>query len=151
MLYQYLITAETKIYIDATQKKEYKHNTKGSHQTTREQKRKGERKRCIKQLTKWQKEHMHACLLSRVSLPPYGLQPTRLLWLWDSPGKKYWRGFPFPPPGDLHNPRIKPSSPVLAGRFLTTEPLRKPKQKIHINNYVKCKQIKCPNQKTQNG
>ena len=40
---------KTKIYIDATQKKEYKHNTESSHQITREQKRKGERKRCIKQ------------------------------------------------------------------------------------------------------
>ena len=50
-----------------TQKKKLpKHNIKDGHQTTREQKRRGERKRCIKQLTKWQKEHMHACLLSRV-------------------------------------------------------------------------------------
>ena len=74
---------KTKIYIDTTQKKkkEYKHNTKGSHQITREQKRKGERKRCtkasLKQLTKWQKEHVHACLLSHSvvsdSVPPYGL------------------------------------------------------------------------------
>ena len=29
----------------------------------------------------------------------------------------------FPPPGDLPNPGIKPTSPALAGRFLTTEPL----------------------------
>ena len=43
---------------------------------------------------------------------------------------KYWSGLPFPPPGDLPNPGIKPkspASPALAGRFFTTEPLGKPK------------------------
>ena len=39
------------------------------------------------------------------------------------PEHKYWSGLPCPPPGDLSDPRIKPSSPVLAGGFLTTEPL----------------------------
>ena len=37
----------------------------------------------------------------------------------------YWSGLPFPPPGDLPNPAIKPISPVspaLAGEFFTTEP-----------------------------
>ena len=41
----------------------------------------------------------------------------------------YWSGLPFPSPGDLPNPGIKPASPVapvLAGRFLTTEPPGKP-------------------------
>ena len=37
-----------------------------------------------------------------------------------------WSGLPFPPPGDLPEPGIKPSSPALAGRFFTTEPPRKP-------------------------
>ena len=27
-------------------------------------------------------------------------------------GQKYWSGLPFPPPGDLHNPGIEPSSPA---------------------------------------
>jgi len=27
----------------------------------------------------------------------------------------YWSGFPFPPPGDLPHPEIKPTSPALAG------------------------------------
>ena len=31
-----------------------------------------------------------------------------------------WRGLPFPPPGDLPDPRIKPVTPVLASRFFTT-------------------------------
>ena len=37
--------------------------------------------------------------------------------------QEYWSGLPFPPPGDLPNPGIKPaslSSPILAGRFFTT-------------------------------
>ena len=37
--------------------------------------------------------------------------------------QEYWSGLPFPPPGDLHDPGIKPAalaSPALAGRFLTT-------------------------------
>ena len=31
-------------------------------------------------------------------------------------------GLPFPSPGDLPDPGIKPMSPALAGRFFTTEP-----------------------------
>ena len=37
--------------------------------------------------------------------------------------QEYWRGLPFPPPGDLPAPGIKhasPVSPALVGRFLTT-------------------------------
>ena len=40
-------------------------------------------------------------------------------------GQGYWSGFPFPPPGDFPDPgigRLSPATPVLAGRFLTTEP-----------------------------
>ena len=36
----------------------------------------------------------------------------------------YWNGLPFPPPGDLPDPEIKPTSlafPALAGRFFTTK------------------------------
>ena len=40
------------------------------------------------------------------------------------PRQKYWRGLPFPPPGDLYDPGIKLTSPALAGRFFTTEPPR---------------------------
>ena len=42
------------------------------------------------------------------------------------PRQEYWRGLPFPPPGDLPNPGIKPVSPALAGGFFTTEPPEKP-------------------------
>ena len=44
--------------------------------------------------------------------------------------EEYWSGLPFPPPGDLPNPGIKPAcpgSPALAGGFLT----------ISIPNFLK--------------
>ena len=37
--------------------------------------------------------------------------------------QEYWSGLPFPPPGDLPDPGIKPMtlmSPALAGGFFTT-------------------------------
>ena len=37
--------------------------------------------------------------------------------------QEYWSGMPFPSPGDLPNPGIKPTSltsPALAGEFFTT-------------------------------
>ena len=39
------------------------------------------------------------------------------------PGQEYWSGLPFPSPGDLPDPEIKPKSlmsPALAGRLFTT-------------------------------
>ena len=41
-------------------------------------------------------------------------------------GQEYWSGLPFPSPGDFPDPGIKPTSPALAGGFLTTEPPGKP-------------------------
>ena len=35
--------------------------------------------------------------------------------------QEYWSGLPFPSPGDLPGPGIKPVSPTLAGEFFTTE------------------------------
>ena len=43
----------------------------------------------------------------------------------DSPGKNTG-GLPRPPPGDLPNPGIKPSSPKLQGDSLPSEPRGKP-------------------------
>ena len=40
--------------------------------------------------------------------------------------EEQWSGSPFSSPGDLPNPGIEPRSPVLAGRFFTTEPPEKP-------------------------
>ena len=35
--------------------------------------------------------------------------------------QEYWSELPWPPSGDLPDPRIEPTPPALAGRFLTTE------------------------------
>ena len=38
------------------------------------------------------------------------------------PRQEYWSELPFPPPGHLPDPGIKPKSPALAGRIFTTAP-----------------------------
>ena len=40
---------------------------------------------------------------------------------------EYWSGYPFPSPGDLPNPGIKPRSPTLQADSLLAEPQGKPK------------------------
>ena len=43
--------------------------------------------------------------------------------------QEYWRGLPFPPPGDLPDPGIKPTSPAspaFQADSLPSEPSRKP-------------------------
>ena len=40
--------------------------------------------------------------------------------------QEYWRGLPFPSPGDLPNPGIKPRSPALQADSLPFEPAGKP-------------------------
>ena len=42
------------------------------------------------------------------------------------PRQEYWSGLPCPPPGDLPDPEIKPSSHALQADSLPTEPLGKP-------------------------
>ena len=50
------------------------------------------------------------------------------------PRQENWSGLLFLSPGDLSDPRIKPESPALAGRFFTTEPPGNPhKHTFHIN------------------
>ena len=36
--------------------------------------------------------------------------------------QEYWRGLPFPSPGDLPNPGIEPGSPTLQADSLLSEP-----------------------------
>ena len=38
------------------------------------------------------------------------------------PRQEHWSGLPFPLPGELSNPGIKPASPALADGFFTSEP-----------------------------
>ena len=40
--------------------------------------------------------------------------------------QEYWNQLPYPSPGDLPDPGIKPASPALAGRFFSIEPPGKP-------------------------
>jgi len=40
--------------------------------------------------------------------------------------QEYWSGLPFPSPGDLPNPGIKPGSPALQADSLLSEPPEKP-------------------------
>ena len=42
--------------------------------------------------------------------------------------QEYWSGLPFPSPGDLPNPGIKPGSPALQADALPSEPPGKPKK-----------------------
>ena len=72
---------------------------------------------------------VHACMLSRSvlsdSLHSQGLWLARLLCPWDFPRQEYWSGLPFPPPGDLPHPGIKPmspASPALQVDSFTAEP-----------------------------
>ena len=46
------------------------------------------------------------------------------------PRQEYWSGLPFPSPGNLPNPGIKPIFSALAGGFFTTEPPGKPHRDI---------------------
>ena len=70
---------------------------------------------------------MWACSVLSDSLWPRGLYLSGSFVL--GLLQEYWRGLPFPPPGDLPDPGIEPSSlssPALAGRFFATEPPGKP-------------------------
>ena len=42
--------------------------------------------------------------------------------------QEYWRGLPFPSPGDLPDPGIEPRSPTFQADALTSEPPGKPIQ-----------------------
>ena len=44
--------------------------------------------------------------------PPLSMQISR---------QEYWRGFPFPSPGDLPDPGIEPGSPILQADSLPSE------------------------------
>ena len=70
---------------------------------------------------------VHACVLSSFSHvqlfeSPWTVAHQASLSMGCS-RQEYWSGLPCPPPGELPNPRIKPSSltlPALAGGFFTT-------------------------------
>ena len=57
----------------------------------------------------------------RLSWDPVDCNPPGPLSM-EFSGQEYWSGLPFPSPGDLPDPGIKPMSSALAGGFFTTEP-----------------------------
>ena len=57
--------------------------------------------------------------------------------------QEYWSGLPFPSPGSLPNPEIKPvspASPALAGGFFTTESPKQPtlSHVAYSRKYTQC-------------
>ena len=61
--------------------------------------------------------------------------------------QEYRTGLPFPSPGDLPNPGIKPRSPTLRADFLPSEPPGKliKKDRIHIHILMSAKSLRsCP-------
>ena len=59
--------------------------------------------------------------------------------------QEYWSGLPFPSPGDLPNPAIKPGSPALEADALTSEPPDGLPQilsfTLHLNKSLKFKRL----------
>ena len=55
--------------------------------------------------------------------------------------QEYWSGLPFPSPGDLPDPGIKPRSPALQADALTSEPPGKPIEDptvIYVREFFLC-------------
>ena len=74
-------------------------------------------------------------------LQPHGLEPTKLLCPWDSPGKN--TGLPCPPPGDLPDPGselVFPMSPALWADSFTAEYLTPNRIRMILFPYLKTQQ-----------
>jgi len=57
---------------------------------------------------------------------------------------EYWSGEPFPSPGDLPNPGIKPRPPALQADSLPAELQRKPDLGVILDKYILQKdQLSC--------
>ena len=52
---------------------------------------------------------------------------------WGFSRQEYWSGLPFPSPGDLPNPGIKPRSPALQVNSLPSKPPRKPNLSVLVS------------------
>ena len=72
-------------------------------------------------------DHQGNCQRQKQNLMPC-LTLFAMLWtiahlaplLMEFPRQEYWNGFPFPSPGNLPDPGIKPAPPVFGGRFFNT-------------------------------
>ena len=80
----------------------------------------------------WRLKEDHCCLVTQ-SCPtlatPWTVVSQAPLSM-GLPRQEYWSGLPFPSPGNLPNPGIKPASPALASGFFSTEPPGKPSRQI---------------------
>ena len=56
--------------------------------------------------------------------------------------QEYWRGLPFPTPGDLPDPGIEPPTPALAGRFFTAKPPGK-QAELQLTSFLKIDYFFC--------
>ena len=71
--------------------------------------------------------HMHTCMCMLSSIKLFAILRTVACHAPLSMGfvrQEYWSGLPFPSPGDLPDPGIKPqslASPALVGGFFTSE------------------------------
>ena len=79
---------------------------------------------------------MCACVLSNVQLfaTPWNVAHQASLSV-EFSRQEYWRGLPFPTPGNLSDPGIEPTTlllPALAGGFFTAVPPGKPPKRIYI-------------------
>ena len=55
--------------------------------------------------------------------------------------QEYWSRLPFPSSRDIPDPGIEPRSPALQADALPSEPPGKPKDMVHIYNYLAIKYI----------
>ena len=85
---------------------------------------------------------MHACSVVSNSLHPLWTAAHQAPLSMGFSRQEFWSGLPFPPPGDLPDPGIKPMSPAvlaslaLAGRILTTEPPGKSPLPRHVHKML---------------
>ena len=76
---------------------------------------------------------LHSCMLSHSAMSDFAALWTVAHQAPLSMGfsrQEYLSRLPFPPPEDLPDPGIKPTSPALANGFFTTEPPEKPSNAI---------------------
>ena len=87
-----------------------------------------QKKKTLENIRKNQSELKNVlCLVVSDSFLPHGLQLAKLLCPWGFSRQEYWNELPYPPPGDLPNPGIKPRSPALQADSLPSESPGKPR------------------------
>ena len=89
---------------------------------------------CIPQLTQWKLSrksgNVHGCCHVRLLATPRSLACQAPLCMRLS-RQEYWSGLPFPPPGGLPDPGIKPASPVSPALQVASSPAE-PSGKAHF-------------------